>query len=253
MRTNAVLAATLAGLTSVLAVPRQGDASTISITAAVSDRGSDLFPRDGSFDQLFADSSVMQVTTPPSGDPGSEERVAIEFALAGIPIGSIIDAVTLRLTPQGNNANLGLSASESAEVHGYAGNGTIELADLMMINLVGMLAGAPPDGPVSTSLLATWLQGLVDGSSPFAGMMFKGVDGPAPVTMGFAGTFNGIPVASRPTLTVDYHASDEMGPVPEPATMILVASGMVATLGARRRRRQPPDVANPKRGGSEDF
>jgi hypothetical protein len=211
----------------------ESHAALITLTAAVSDRGIDTGPRDGVFDGVFGNPSVTQITTPPLGNPGSEERTAIEFDLSSLfPADSIVDSVTLLLSPQGGSTNLGLGAGEVAEVHGYTGDGAIQVADMMVANLVATF-GPTPDGQVAVSLSTSWFQALLDTAGPYAGLMFKGVDGATAVLFNFAGTFSGIPVASRPTLNVEYHSA-EAPPIPEPGTLGLVAIG--AGLMTFRRR-----------------
>ncbi len=211
-------------------------AALITLTGVVSDRGIDGFPRDGVFDGVFGNPSVTQITTPPLGDPGSEERTAVEFAIAGFTPGTtVIDSVMLLLSPQGGGTNLGLGPGESGEVHGYAGDGAIQTTDMDVSNLIGTI-GPTADGQVAVALSAAWFQGLVDASDAYAGLMFKGADGPAAVLFNFAGTFGGIPLADRPTLVVDYHDAGTPPPIPEPGTLGLVAVGG-ALMAIRRRRR----------------
>ena len=81
-------------------VARDAGATSITITATVSDRGIDAFPWDGMGASLFNSPSVVQITTPPLGSMfSSEERTAVEFPLGTIPTGSTIDSVLLRLSP----------------------------------------------------------------------------------------------------------------------------------------------------------
>jgi hypothetical protein len=230
----------VAGALLLTAGAGEARASLITVTAVVSDRGIDGFPRDGVFDGVFGNPSVTQVTTPPSGDPGSEERTAIEFLLTALfPADTIVDSVSLTLSPQGSALNLGLGPGEVAEVHGYSGDGTIQVADLMVANSVGSI-GPTADGPVTIALATSWFQALVDAADSHAGLMFKGVDGPNAVLFNFAGTFSGIPIANRPTLSVEYHTPENPTPVPEPATLGLVAVGAVlAAQRGRMRRRRP--------------
>jgi hypothetical protein len=212
------------------------NATSIVITAGFSDRGIDNFPRDGVFDGVFGNPSVVQVFAPPIGNPASEERTAVEFDLSAIATGSVITSVMLRISPQ-TGTNIGIDATEAGEVHGYAGNGAISVADLMVSNQVGALNGPSSPGQVTISLNLIWFQGLVDASSPFAGLMFKAVDGPTFVSYNFAGTFSGIPVANRPTLLIE---TEDSTVVPEPATLGLIGAGLVAVASRRRRQRSSP-------------
>ena len=213
---------------------RDAGATTIEIAATVSDRGIDMFPWDGVGASVFGNPSVVQITTPPIGMmSASEERTAAEFPLGALLFGSIVDSVALRLYPQGLSTNLGLSASEISEIHGYAGDGVIQVADLMDALAVGSIVGPTANGPVTVVLSPGWLQGLVDSSSPFAGLMFKGVPGPVAVVYTFDAAFAAVPLAERPTLIVDYHEGAPV--IPEPSTLILVGSGVA--LSAFRKRR----------------
>jgi hypothetical protein len=217
-------------------------ADLITFTAATSDRGSDP-QNDGVFDGVFGNPSVTQVFAPPQGAIGQAERTAIEFDLGAFLGGTIIDSVTLQLSPQGNpndpNGNLGVDASETGRIHGYVGNGVIEVADMNVSNLVGSIPGPTANGPVLVSLLPSWLQGVVDSSpSSFAGLMFA-VD-PLPMvsaSYNFAGTFSGIPFVQRPKLNVEFHTGEAPPPViPEPGTLLLFGSGL-AVAAVRRRKK----------------
>ena len=223
----------LAIAASVLAGVTPAGAASIQLTAVISDRGIDLLPRDGVFDSVFGNPTVTQITTPPSGDFGSEERTAVEFDLSAIAAGSTITSVMLRLSPQGANTNLGLSAGEVGEVHGYAGDGAITVADMMALGQVGTIAGPTPNGAVTIVLSVPWLQALTDASSTHAGLMFKGVDGATAVTFSFAAAGGGIPIASRPTLLVE---TADATAVPEPATLWLLGAGVAVAVARRRRR-----------------
>lgn len=239
LKVIAMAAATVLLLTSGV---RNAGATTITITASVSDRGLDIFPWDGMNANVFGNPSVIAVNTPPIGTPqASEERSGVEFPLAAIPAGSIINSVTLRLDPQGPvSTNIGLGAGEASEIHGYAGDGVIQVADLNDSLLVGSITGPVANGQVLVVLSSSWLQGLVDASNPYAGLMFKGVPGPIQVLYSFDSAFSGVPVAERPTLIIE--TSDSAPVIPEPSTMILFGTGVAATALRRRffRRRDSP-------------
>jgi hypothetical protein len=203
-------------------------ATTITITATTSDRGFDTAPPRDVYEGVYGNPSVTLVDEDPIGAMlFHNERTAVEFPLAGIPAGSVIDSVSLRLSDIFNGSSGG-----QVEVHGYVGDGAIQVGDLMVSNLVGSLVLPAPD-PTTVVLSASWLQTLIDSSDPFAGLMFKGTPTSTQVLFSFAGTFSGIPVASRPTLTVELQ--DQV--IPEPGTIILFGTGML--LAASRLRRRP--------------
>lgn len=211
---------------------RDAGATAITITATVSDRGQDVFPWDGVGASVFGNPSVVQITTPPTGTPmATEERTAVEFPIGAIPLGSTIDSVTLRLSPVGTSANIGLGAGESSDVHGYIGDGVIQVADLADSTAVGSMTGPIPDGPVMVVLSTTWLQALVNAADPFAGLMFKGIPGPIAVTYSFDSAFGSVPVAERPTLLVQYSTTEV---IPEPSVVMLFLTGFAWTACRRR-------------------
>jgi hypothetical protein len=204
-------------------------AATITVTATVSDRGFDSGPGgvpDGIYDGVYGNPSVTLVDEHPIGSTlVHNERTAVEFPLAAIPAGSVIDSVTLRLSDVFNGA-----AGGQVEVHGYLGDGSIQVADLMVSNLVGSFVLPVPD-PVMVALSTGWLQTLVDASDPFAGLMFKGTPSATHVVFSFAGTYSGIPVGLRPTLIVE----TQQPVIPEPGTITLLATGVALTAYRRRR------------------
>ena len=204
----------------VFAVPAA--AIPISITATASDRGSDPFPRNGVFDSIFGNADVVQILTPPLGDLSGEERGAVEVPLASIPGGSVVLGATLLVSP--TFTDIGLGAGEVGEIHGYSGDGAIQVGDLQQINLVGTIAGPTPNGQISIPIDVTFVQSLIDGAVPFAGFMFKGVDGLTPVVFGFEGVSCTAP-EKCPTLVVDVQGTPA---IPEPTTVLLFGSGLVA-------------------------
>lgn len=216
----------------LVGVARETGAATITFTAIVSDRGRDDVPWDGIGAIVYNNPSVVQITTPPLGvQPAFEERTAVEFPLGTIPPGSSIDSVTLRLSPFGDILSISLGAGEVSEIHGYAGDGLIQVADLMDATLVATIVGPAPSGPLLVPLAVGWFQSLIDADSAFAGLMFKGVPGPIAVVYTFDSAFSAVPLDDRPTLSVEYHE----GVIPEPGTFVLIASGLVALVRWRRR------------------
>jgi hypothetical protein len=181
------------------------------LTATVSDRGANTTPfLDDVFESVFNDPSVVQITKPPEGTLGSEERTAIEFPLGRrihLPPAKKHLAVRLVLTPQGGTGNI-LDAGEVGEVYGYVGDGAITVDDLTAAGKVRLatIVGPTPDGPISVPIsLKAFVKTFGTKISPsHIGMMFRGQPGPGAVTFSFAGTFGGIPEDWRPKLRITY-------------------------------------------------
>lgn len=210
-------------------------AALISVTASISDRGRDS-NNDGIYTSVFGNPSVVQISISPSGTLGLQEATAVEFPLASIPLGSTIDSVLLRLAPQSSiTSNLGISATETATIHGYSGDGVISVADLNVNNLVGTIPGPTPDGFVTTIIDTMFIQSLVDATATHAGLLFNAVQTATTSTFySFRSAYSGAPQELRPHLLIEISDSNE---VPEPVTLSLLGVGL-AVFGFMRRRKQ---------------
>src|SRR5262245_10272920 len=101
----------------LLCIPGSGIAATVTLAAVAADRGFDI-AGDGMFDGVFGNDNIITINAPPSDADifdKSEERGAVEFALAGIPGGASIASATLFLTLASD-----VEAGDSAQVHGYS-------------------------------------------------------------------------------------------------------------------------------------
>ncbi len=214
----------VAALVLAAGAPPRAVADMIVLIPTDANRGIDNFPRDGIFDALLGNPGSLTVSLPPPG-MGSEERAALEFSLLGIPAGSTITSVTLSLT-------IGfLSAFPPAsEIHGYAGNGVVELPDLMVMNLWTNFNPGPSGMTQLIALPTDYLQTLVDASASHAGLSLRNTQQDMSTVFSF---FSNLNLPNRPTLTVEFE-----GAIPEPSSLTLLACGAVVLAGSVVRRRR---------------
>jgi hypothetical protein len=200
----------------------RADAALISITPADDARGIDGM-LDGNF-SCCVDPGLVGVTL----NMGFEERVALEFALGALPSDATITSATLTL----HAAAAPLPIPNFADVHGYAGDGTITAADMTVSNLLtGFTVNGA--GQIDISLDPGFIQALLTADEDFAGFMLRNVTAPTGVISLWTSD-SGFPQFT-PTLALEYEV------VPEPSTLLLF--GTALTLIARRVRRYRPVVA----------
>jgi hypothetical protein len=208
----ALLAATLIG-----GFFADADAAVIVVTPTDDARGIDGL-LDGNF-SCCVDPGIVTATL----NMSFEERVALEFALGALPSDASITSATLTL----HLPVAPLPIPNFAEIHGYAGDGTISAVDMTVSNLLASF-GVNAAGAVDISIDPGFIQDLLTTDEDFAGFMLRNVTNPSGVLSMWTSD-SGFPQFS-PTLSLEYEV------VPEPSSLVLMATAMA--LAARRVRRQ---------------
>jgi len=198
--------------------PARATAASIPIVPTDDDRGIDAL-LNGNFlcCQLDAGQATVTLTT-------FEERAALEFALAGIPTDAFITSATLTLF-----FPVAPPVVNTAQVDGYAGDGAITAADLTLENpLTEFQVGTAAS--VIIPIDASFIEDLLLAGEAYAGFSLRNVTVPS-------GVFTFWTVDSgfeqfNPVLEVEV---EETRAVPEPASIVLVTTALVACAGRRRR------------------
>jgi hypothetical protein len=120
--------------------------------------GVDDGPQDGIFDS-FSIPNLGSV----NNNGFTSFRTAFEFSLSALPVGSRINSANLTMVL------LNFEGTRSIEVHGYTGDGVVQLSDLALNRLIGT-ASVGPNGVQTLFFDVTdFVADLVSNSRTFAG------------------------------------------------------------------------------------
>lgn len=198
-----------------------GMADSITLSDVISGTAEDYGPQDGVFDVL----------DPPYLWPGSVNnngytsiRTAFEFSQVDIPAASMVDSAFLALYLNNWEGN------RKIEIHGFAGDGIIELADFSTDNLLGStMVGA--GSSLLTFDVTEFVRFLWSSNAPFPGFSVREAPpNPANYTI--------MNVTLNPKLEVNF--TPPPPPIPEPSILTLLYIGVlgaVACAGWSRTKR----------------
>lgn len=153
--------------------------------------------------------------------PSSESRAAVEFDISPIPSSSTILSAYFEIWGLLTDTNIGL--------HGYSGDGNISGGDFTLSNEITQfnpVSGFPPE--LNKVDVTTFVSGLIGPGQQYAGFQLREL---ATDFNQFVGSTATNYPNYHPELLVEYTSS----PVPEPATMLLLGSGLLGLWGARKK------------------
>ena len=118
--------------------------------------GEDKGQQDGVFDAFAFSGSV-------NNNGFTSLRTAFEFSLSGLPTGSTINSANLTMDLRN------FEGTRSMQVHGYAGDGTVQLSDFALDGIVGTVSVGPVGTQRLTFDVTSFVAGLVASGQTFAG------------------------------------------------------------------------------------
>src|SRR4029079_16722324 len=107
-----------------LAIPAHADAINLNVVSVAT--GEDNGPQDGVFDSF----TILNLGSV-NNNGFTSFRTAFEFSLSGLPTGSTINSATLTAVLTN------FEGTREIAVHGYAGDGIVQLSDFALNGVVG--------------------------------------------------------------------------------------------------------------------
>ncbi|HJS17829.1 MAG TPA: hypothetical protein VJ785_03720 [Anaerolineales bacterium] len=144
----------------LLATPAQADGNSLNFVSAAT--GVDNGPQDGVFDS-FTTLNLGSV----NNNGFTSFRTAFEFSLSSFPPGSVITSARLTLLLSN------FEGTRAIEVHGYAGDGSVQLSDFALNGRVAT-ASVGPGGTQTLNIDVTpFVAELVENGRTFAGFTVR--------------------------------------------------------------------------------